>query len=291
MVIACMPRKDLHKNLKNLTAIYKDQVKDLQKKHWKKKKIRLFLCGDYAFLSAMYGLSGAKGTYFCLRSLTKSEDIRFPSKSRSPATQRTLVALKHHTKFIKKGGGKVNLASCYHNVIREPLWDIKINQTCPPYLHILLGIVKSHHNLLEKELHEVDLQIAQRIMLSNAKLGPSSFHVYIQNVRERKKLRNPLLFLEAEMSEDQELTKKEKKEEDSRIKTLKSKQKKTSPYSKYLCWATGFQSSRCFKTTSYSSANLPLPLLCGKPLLKIHKANCARRYLKFIAKKYVRTFR
>ena len=161
-----------------------------------------------------------------------------------------------------------------------------IHPICIFYLELSKGITT-----LEKELHEVDLQIAQRIMLSNAKLGPSSFHVYIQNVQERKKLRNQLSFLEAEMSEDQELTKKEKKEADSRIKTLEGKLKKTSPYSKHLCWATGFQSSRYFKTTSYSAANLPLPLLCGKPLLKIHKANCARRYLKFIARKYVRTFR
>ena len=56
MVIDCMPAKDLHENLKNLTAIYKDHFKALQKEHWKKKKIRLFLSGDYAFLSAMYGL-------------------------------------------------------------------------------------------------------------------------------------------------------------------------------------------------------------------------------------------
>ena len=127
-----------------------------------------------------------RGHTFCLWCVTKPEDIRFPSKSWSPATQRTLVALTHdHTQFIKKGGGKINLASCSHNVCREPLWDNKINQTCPPYLHILLGIVKRHHDLLEKELREVDLRIAQKNLLSNAKLGPSSC-VYPKCMREKE---------------------------------------------------------------------------------------------------------
>ena len=64
MVIACMSAKDLHENWKNLTVLYKDQITAPQNDQWKKKKIKLFLFGDHAFLSVMYGLSGAKGTYF-----------------------------------------------------------------------------------------------------------------------------------------------------------------------------------------------------------------------------------
>ena len=53
IVIACMPARDLHENLAKLTAIYTDQIQELQKEHWKQKRIRLFLFGDYAFLSAL----------------------------------------------------------------------------------------------------------------------------------------------------------------------------------------------------------------------------------------------
>ena len=64
--------------------------------------------------------------------------------------------------FIWKGEQDIRLASSYHNIIHEPLWKISIQNVCPPYLHILVGIVKKHHNLLERDLHEVDLEIAKK---------------------------------------------------------------------------------------------------------------------------------
>ena len=150
MVIASMPAKDLHENLKNLTAIYKDHFTG------KRKRLGCFFLEITPSCPQCMDYKVQRGHTFCLWCINKPEDIRFPSKSWSPATQRTLVALKHdHTQFIKKGSGKINLASCSHNVCREPLWNNKINQTCPPYLHILLGIVTRHHDLLEKERREV----------------------------------------------------------------------------------------------------------------------------------------
>ena len=111
------------------------------------------------------------------------------------------ILKKDYEKLMKKGSVKINLASCYHNTIREPLWDIKIKQACPPYLHILLGIIKSIMTCQKKELHEVDLKIAQSIVMSKPKLGLSAFHVYIQSVQDRRKLSNQLSFLQAEIDE------------------------------------------------------------------------------------------
>ena len=54
-VVACIPAKDLYENLGSLAAIYKNQIQTLQKEHWRKKKIRLFIVGDYAFLLSMFG--------------------------------------------------------------------------------------------------------------------------------------------------------------------------------------------------------------------------------------------
>ena len=111
IVIACMPAKDLHENLAKLTAIYTDQIQELQKEHWKRKRIRLFLFGDYAFLSAIYGLSGARGRYFCLWCLAKTEEMQTSLCQRGHSSVRTLIGTKRdHENFLKKGKAKLQHA-------------------------------------------------------------------------------------------------------------------------------------------------------------------------------------
>ena len=89
-------------------------------------------------------------------------------------------------RFVKDGKQNISLASNFNNIIHQPMWDVKINQVCPPYLHILLGIVKKHHYLLENELHKIDLQIAEDISLTKAKLDQMLFHQYIGELRRRE---------------------------------------------------------------------------------------------------------
>jgi hypothetical protein len=52
------------------------------------------------------------------------------------------------------------VASSYQNVIFLPLWNVELDQVCPPYLHILLGVTKRHHEMLEAECHIIDKLIA-----------------------------------------------------------------------------------------------------------------------------------
>ena len=37
--------------------------------------------------------------------------------------------------------------------------DIELGFVCPPYLHILLGILNKHHELLEEAADEIDMNI------------------------------------------------------------------------------------------------------------------------------------
>ena len=66
IVFACCEAKDPYENLKEMVSNFKGDVTKLSQASWRNRHVRLFLYGDYAFLSSLYGLSGAKGTHFCL---------------------------------------------------------------------------------------------------------------------------------------------------------------------------------------------------------------------------------
>ena len=53
-------------------------------------------------------------------------------------------------------------------------WHISINHVCSPYLHILLGIAKRHHDMLEKECHSIAFQIADVLAKRREKVAEST---------------------------------------------------------------------------------------------------------------------
>ena len=139
--------------------------------------------------------------------------------------------MKDFENFKKDGKQNLSLASTFNNVIHKPMWDVKVKHVCPPYLHMLLGIVKKRHDLLENELHQIDLEIAEDISLaSRVKLDSSLFHQYIKGLKEKRKLLNSLGFLQFERDEENsELTEKEAKHLQTRISTLETKLGKCKP--------------------------------------------------------------
>ena len=138
--------------------------------------------------------------------------------------------IKDYENFKKDGKQNLLLASSFNNVIHRPMWDVKVKHVCPPYLHMLLGIVKKHHDLLENELHQIDLQIAEDISLSKAKLDNSLFHQYIKGLREKRKLLNSLGFLRDERDEENSnVTEKEAKKLQTRIDSIELKLVKCKP--------------------------------------------------------------
>ena len=66
IAFACCKAKDYYQNLKDICSHYISDLNCLSQATWKDKKIKVFLYGDYVFLCSMFGLSGARGTNFCL---------------------------------------------------------------------------------------------------------------------------------------------------------------------------------------------------------------------------------
>ncbi|KAL5515787.1 hypothetical protein EMCRGX_G001007 [Ephydatia muelleri] len=60
-VFCCFEADDTVTNLRIALDRYKDQVAHLQGMQWRQYTIKLFMCGDYEFITRMYGLSGASG--------------------------------------------------------------------------------------------------------------------------------------------------------------------------------------------------------------------------------------
>ena len=75
--------------------------------------------------------------------------------------------------------------SC-NNFVQCPAWNIELAHVSPPYLHILLGVVKKRHLLLEQACHDlderIDKEVGKEIMIQNTTLTP--FEKYCQNWRE-----------------------------------------------------------------------------------------------------------
>ena len=86
-------------------------------------------------------------------------------------------------------GKKVN-AQQFYNAINMPVFEIKIKQVCPPYLHILLGIVKRHHDLLEDECHLIDKAIGRDKAKLSANLTDTQFHQYVKKCKKIIDLKN-----------------------------------------------------------------------------------------------------
>ena len=185
-VFLCYTGRDMHQNLCHVLQPMANQIRQLQLMTWKGKRIRVFLNGDYEFLCKVHGISGAKGTHCCVWCEIVSRDIQQSRMSRGDAEDRTLVSMiLAHKHFVERGNSKKTLASHYKNCIHEPLWSIRISHTAPPYLHIMLGIVKRHHDLLTAECHALDIIMAEHLsQKSTVSLVEGEFADFVQQLKK-----------------------------------------------------------------------------------------------------------
>ena len=72
-------------------------------------------------------------------------------------------------------------------------------QICPPYLHILLGIVKKHHDLMELECHNLDELVAVDVALHTEEINDTLYHRYLKQVKEMHVLKEKLEYLDADL--------------------------------------------------------------------------------------------
>jgi hypothetical protein len=140
-------------------------VQSLKNLVWEEKRVTVFLFGDFAFLSGNFGLSGAAGTHPCLWCLAvnkENQGIQLPPDTNNLPKLRTLDMLKSdHQKFLVLGNGIKSNVGQYNNCLHEPLLDIELECVAPPYLHILLGVVTKHHQLLKEVADNIDTKISE----------------------------------------------------------------------------------------------------------------------------------
>eukprot|EP00731_Ephydatia_muelleri_P004935 Em0002g1111a len=172
---------------------FKDQIEHLNGMKWGQYTIKIFICGDFEFLSKMYGLSGASGCYPCPYCIIHSEMMATPLSVRGHAAQRTLETMRaDHQRYVSAGSIKRD-AQKFYNCISPPIFDIPVSQVCPPGYHITLGIFTKMFNLLEAVCCNLDLELA----LHATDVDSSSFSKYSLELQK-------LPLLQAELEEAQQ---------------------------------------------------------------------------------------
>ena len=178
--------KDTHSNLKKIFEPCLRDIEELKEMTWQGKRVRLFMFGDYDFLLKVFGLSSAASTHPCLFCKASRNQYQRSPLSRVESQGRTHThLLRNHRQYVRAGSKKTK-AKSYYNVINKPLIKLGDNmmQVAPPYLHLLLGIVKKHHTLLEEDCHELDKDLAKALVaekrdVTNETYTPA-FKAYVQ---------------------------------------------------------------------------------------------------------------
>ncbi|KAL5469048.1 hypothetical protein EMCRGX_G030239 [Ephydatia muelleri] len=156
--------------------------------------IRVFLSGDYEFLSAMYGTSGASGKQPCLWCLVTIDDLERNCSLRGPFPARTVESMCNDYKRFIASGGNIKKVKYFNNCKGEPLFPIPLNQHA---LHISMGIFFKLYSLLEEECHLLDLKLALQLS-TDAELTTASYEEYATAVRELTAYKEQLEVLQQE---------------------------------------------------------------------------------------------
>ncbi|XP_057290870.1 uncharacterized protein LOC130613560 [Hydractinia symbiolongicarpus] len=90
-IFSIFEAKDSVTNLRICLERFKPQIRILQKQKWNNLKIRLFMYGDYEYLCAMYGISGANGRHCCLWCSIKTDQLCIPKFIRGSFPKRPCV--------------------------------------------------------------------------------------------------------------------------------------------------------------------------------------------------------
>ncbi|XP_072168927.1 uncharacterized protein [Diadema setosum] len=167
-VILLFPGNDSPYNLQVALKSVQAQIEELSHSHWREKKIRLFVFGDYEYLTRMYGLSGPSGRHCCLHCSVTRQDMAIPPAERkAPQQARTLESLDISLSKFKQH----SIAKEAFNVIRPPFFQIPIDQVCPPGLHISLGLFLKHFNSMSERCHGIDVKIMEKLAVRGEELS------------------------------------------------------------------------------------------------------------------------
>ena len=185
--------KDTYDTLFTLMTFVSDQIEKLNGLIWKGKKVRVFVCGDYDFYSKIYGIAGATGTHFCLWCDITLKQLQEQGGD-IDCTARTIDRInEQNNDYENIGMAQKNVMCNFENCVNRPMLKIEIDHVVPPYLHILLGIMKRHHELLEDSANYLDQllmkQEEQYTTMAAQKQLATSLRDYGGNWQEAEKLK------------------------------------------------------------------------------------------------------
>ncbi|KAL5506255.1 hypothetical protein EMCRGX_G007860 [Ephydatia muelleri] len=162
---------------------YKPQIESLQGMKWREYSMRIFICGDYEFLSKLYGLSGANGRHPCPYCTINQDEMQLSMSMRAGCSQSRSLQSFHdnHQRFLDSGGNAKKVKEFY-NCISKSFFDVPLSQVCLPGLHISQGIFLKIFNLLENACHDLDVKMAL-IHSGHSTLSPS-YTNHVLNLQE-----------------------------------------------------------------------------------------------------------
>ncbi|XP_012564898.2 uncharacterized protein LOC101240152 [Hydra vulgaris] len=149
-----------------------------------------FFFGDYQFLCALYGISGATGRHCCLFCNATSTDMKGIESQSAEIKVRTLENLYTDYKSFIEKGGQLYDAKHFNNVITEPMLKIPLDQVSLPSLHMALGIYLNFFNFFEDEVHELDVLLAAEEIKMTNNYTASYSEEYQIFVKKQKELSN-----------------------------------------------------------------------------------------------------
>ena len=125
--------------------------------------------GDYEFLCAVYGISGASGRHCCLWCEIPKDMLKVkPAEMEEIYSSRTLESLEQNLlEFKTKYDSNLKHAKKCNNVISARFFNVPLSQVCVPGLHITLGVVPKFIKMLEQFCSMLDLKIAAKKILIN----------------------------------------------------------------------------------------------------------------------------
>lgn len=128
VVFSIFEAKDYTVNMKIGLCRFSAQIDHLQNASRRQKHVRVFIFGDYAFLCAIYALTGANGRHCCLYCTITKEEMQNTIAGRSCVSKRTLEAIADDLKGFREAGGNIKNAKNFNNVIDDVIFNVPIDQ-------------------------------------------------------------------------------------------------------------------------------------------------------------------
>ena len=205
VVFNCFEASDTYLNLTiGLNDLDKD-IKMIEGSEWQGKNKKCFISTDYELACKFCGIAGANGKYPCIFCLINRDKMQEPREKRSQSRPRTSSQLQRdYKKFVKEGGRDKKNQSAFHNVINPPIITcLEPERFNLPSLHIKLGLVKKHHDLMLADCHQIDLQIALE-MAGNKSVnenGSSKFDCHTKALQQIKVIEEKLVNIDTEIED------------------------------------------------------------------------------------------